>query len=118
MFFFSRLTTRTRLYLMLLFPMMGLTYFSITSAISAFNTKEDAAYLGKTMNVSVVIAGTLIHELQKERGMSAGFIELRGSKFGPELAEQRKKRMQNWPIYLQCQRSVPGYAEKRVASPE
>ena len=106
MLFFSRLTTRTRLCLMLLFPMMGLTYFSITSAISAFNTKEDAAYLGKTMNVSVA-AGTLIHELQKERGMSAGFIGSRGSKFGPELAEQRKKRMQNWPIYLQCQRSVP-----------
>ncbi len=90
MLFFSRLTTRTRLCLMLLFPMMGLTYFSITSAISAFNTKEDAAYLGKTMNVSVA-AGTLIHELQKERGMSAGFIGSRGSKFGPELAEQRKK---------------------------
>nr|MBP8276837.1 nitrate- and nitrite sensing domain-containing protein [Propionivibrio sp.] len=35
----------------------------------------------------------LIHELQKERGMSAGFIGSRGSKFGPELAEQRKKRM-------------------------
>ena len=59
MLFFSRLTTRTRLCLMLLFPMMGLTYFSITSAISAFNTKEDAAYLGKTMNVSVA-AGTLM----------------------------------------------------------
>jgi methyl-accepting chemotaxis protein len=34
-------------------------------------------------------ASSLVHELQKERGMSAGFIGSKGTKFRPELAVQR-----------------------------
>jgi methyl-accepting chemotaxis protein len=34
-------------------------------------------------------ASSLVHELQKERGMSAGFIGSKGTRFRPELAVQR-----------------------------
>lgn len=33
----------------------------------------------------------LVHETQKERGMSAGFLDSKGEKFGDKLLEQRKK---------------------------
>jgi len=33
----------------------------------------------------------VVHETQKERGMSAGFLGSKGEKFGEKLAEQRKK---------------------------
>lgn len=35
-------------------------------------------------------AGELVHELQRERGMSAGYFGSQGQRFGPELAAQRK----------------------------
>jgi methyl-accepting chemotaxis protein len=34
--------------------------------------------------------GNLVHELQRERGMSAGFLGSKGTKFATELPEQRK----------------------------
>ena len=42
-----------------------------------------------------VAASTLAHELQKERGMSAGFIASNGGKFGLELREQRSRSDQS-----------------------
>lgn len=36
-----------------------------------------------------MISGSLAHELQKERGLSAGFIGSKGAKFGDTLLSQR-----------------------------
>ncbi|MDZ4253381.1 MAG: nitrate- and nitrite sensing domain-containing protein, partial [Sulfuritalea sp.] len=38
---------------------------------------------------SVVAVSNLVHELQKERGLSAGFIGSKGAKFAEELKQQR-----------------------------
>lgn len=90
MFLFSRLTVRTRLYLLLLIPILGLIYFSSTSAIENFGLKQESVALQHMMRAAVA-GGSAIHEMQKERGLSAGFIGSRGGRFRSELQEQRAK---------------------------
>lgn len=45
-----------------------------------------------------VKAGALIHELQKERGLTAGYLKSQGTKFKDELAAQRQKSDQQVTI--------------------
>jgi len=73
---------------MLLFPVLGLAYFAISSAVSNFQIKEASVRLQQTMANSVQ-ASAAIHELQRERGMSAGFLGSKGARFARELIEQR-----------------------------
>lgn len=87
---FNRLSTRARLYLMLFFPLLGLAYFSISSAVNSFRLKEGADHLQESMQMSVA-TGAAIHELQKERGLSAGYLASKGSKLVSELNAQRQK---------------------------
>lgn len=70
-------------------PFMGLLYFSISS-LSIKNEKlqninKFEKYLEFTKRASL-----LIHELQKERGLSAGFIGSSGKTFNKQLNEQIK----------------------------
>ncbi|MGB6319683.1 MAG: nitrate- and nitrite sensing domain-containing protein, partial [Litorimonas sp.] len=45
------------------------------------------------------IVNALVHELQKERGMSAGFVSSRGAKFESELQAQRRNVDSAWKGY-------------------
>lgn len=85
---FSHLSIRARLLLMLLFPLLGLVFFSASNGVANYRQVQQATHLGALLEVSVATSG-LIHELQKERGLSAGFIGAKGAKFAPELTAQR-----------------------------
>ncbi|MDD5241887.1 MAG: methyl-accepting chemotaxis protein [Sulfuricella sp.] len=83
------LKTRTKLVVMAAIPTLALLYFS---ANGVFEKSQVAASMGRLeslVDVSVKI-GAMAHELQKERGMSAGFISSKGAKFADELPAQRK----------------------------
>lgn len=78
----------TKLFCMLLLPLLGLLIFAVR------DVSEKVAYLqemkqAKTLTTLAVSASGLIHELQKERGFTAGFIASKGEKFRAELARQR-----------------------------
>src|SRR5487761_214293 len=86
---FTQLTTRTKLLLIVLVPLLGLLYFSVNSILEKSAVSKEMSSLESLVSLSVKI-GNLAHELQKERGMTAGFIGSDGSKFSSELQEQRK----------------------------
>ena len=56
--------------------------------MSSLNDITRLERLSSQVQLSVVYS-ELVHELQKERGMTAGFIGSNGSKFGDKLAAQR-----------------------------
>jgi len=85
---FSKLKMRTKLILLVVVPLLGLLYFSITSTIEKANVSSEMGKLESLVTLSVKI-GTLAHELQKERGMTAGFLGSQGVKFASELPAQR-----------------------------
>jgi len=60
--------------------------FMVTSAVGRMN---EAGTVADRVETAPVISA-LVHELQKERGMSAVYISSRGARFGAELRGQRQ----------------------------
>jgi len=85
---FSTLKMRTKLILIVAVPLLGLLYFSISSSIEKAVIAREMGKLESLVGLSVKI-GDLAHELQKERGMTAGFLGSQGVKFASELPAQR-----------------------------
>jgi methyl-accepting chemotaxis protein len=85
---FSSLSMRTKLVLIVLIPLLGLLYFSISSTLEKAAISREMGKLESLVGLSVKIGG-LAHELQKERGMTAGFLGSNGVKFASELPVQR-----------------------------
>jgi len=54
-----------------------------------WQTAENLANLDSLAQTAPIVSG-LIHEMQKERGYSAGFIGSKGSNFAPNLTKQRQ----------------------------
>jgi methyl-accepting chemotaxis protein len=86
---FKNLAIRTKLLLLLLLPVLGLLYFSGLELFSNYTTMQEMRKTEHLVGLSVRTGG-LVHELQKERGLSSGFINAKGEKFKDELGKQRQ----------------------------
>ena len=87
---FSQLSIKTKMVMvMALIVLVGGA--SVVSSIIELSLARSAFEKTKQLvSLSEDIA-LLVHETQKERGMSAGFLDSKGEKFGDKLLEQRKK---------------------------
>jgi methyl-accepting chemotaxis protein len=83
-----RLKLRFKLAILLAFPLLGLLFFAIRLAQ---DRAEEARRVAKVQELSelAVRAGALVHELQRERGSSAGFIGSKGATFSDVLQTNR-----------------------------
>ncbi len=84
----NNLKIKHKLQLLLLLPILGIIILSVK--ISLDRHHEYIQY--NMLNHSVILSNkitTLVHELQKERGMTAGFLGSKGEKFKVELPKQR-----------------------------
>jgi methyl-accepting chemotaxis protein len=68
---------------------MGLLFFSGYVVIAEQRAASDMGRVLELAQLAPEISA-LVHEMQKERGASAGFIASKGSKFARKLPEQRK----------------------------
>ncbi len=81
---------RLKLILMATIPTLALLYFAGTGVFERLSVSKDMVKLELLVDVSVKV-GALVHDMQKERGMSASFIGSKGAKFASELPVQRAK---------------------------
>ncbi|MBF0320893.1 MAG: nitrate- and nitrite sensing domain-containing protein [Nitrospirae bacterium] len=81
---------KTKLVLLLILPLAGFLYFSITGIADRYVALKEMKSL-HTLAALATNISALVHEAQKERGMTAGFIGSKGSKFTTELPAQRTK---------------------------
>jgi methyl-accepting chemotaxis protein len=79
---------RSKLILMAAIPALALLYFAGSGVLERLSLSKEMVKLESLVEVSVKI-GALVHEMQKERGMSASFISSNGGKFVAELPVQR-----------------------------
>ena len=79
----------TRISLSLVLPLVGLLLFSGYTAAINFKTASEMGELRELALLAPTISA-LVHEMQKERGASAGFIGSKGTKFTKKLPDQRK----------------------------
>ncbi len=85
----SRLMFRQKLFLLLVPALLGLIYFAGDSIFADMDQRRSAAAIEPLVELTAKNS-QLVHELQKERGATAGFIGSGGKKFGDILSQQRK----------------------------
>ncbi|MCF6344171.1 MAG: nitrate- and nitrite sensing domain-containing protein [Devosiaceae bacterium] len=83
----KNISVKMRILALCLVPILGLLYVGYGQLKSEFKLANDAKSTALLVSLIPSISG-LVHELQKERGMSAGFIAAKGAKFVKELPVQ------------------------------
>ncbi len=85
---FENITIKTRIIILILVPMLVIAFSAMTKIIDANNAHNKNSALAHTVELSTKISA-LVHEMQKERGASAGFIGSKGKKFQNIVENQR-----------------------------
>ncbi len=80
---------KTKLLFIVLLPLIGLLVLASIKISILQDQMHTQTQLVKLMDISVA-SSNLVHELQKERGASAGFLNSKGKKFGDTLLKQRQ----------------------------
>jgi len=86
----SRLSVKAKLIVILILPLIGLAYFSCASLLQCIQTRSEMKTMDQLSTLSVR-SSALIHELQKERGMTSLFVSSKGTQYRDELGSQRSK---------------------------
>ena len=85
----NSITINQKLFFLTMVSVMVLLYYAISSALNSYERHTELDAIHDTIELATVSA-TLVHETQKERGYTAGFLGSKGSKFSSELNSQRE----------------------------
>ncbi|HLK56132.1 MAG TPA: nitrate- and nitrite sensing domain-containing protein [Chthonomonadaceae bacterium] len=86
----TNLRVRNKLLLLLAFPLAGLLYFSLIQVVGKSHVQSSMQTLEAQAALAVRLSA-VVHETQKERGLSSLFLGSHGTKSGEELKAQRAK---------------------------
>jgi signal transduction histidine kinase/CheY-like chemotaxis protein/HPt (histidine-containing phosphotransfer) domain-containing protein len=87
--YIDNMTFRSRLVLLLFFPVCSMLYFSVIGVIEKGQTYLTTSQVNQQVGLSILV-GNLVHELQKERGLTSGYISSARKKYGEELIAHRR----------------------------
>ena len=99
----ANMKIKSKLIVMLVFPLVGLLYFSANGVWEKWGQIQEMQSLETLSGLAVKVAA-FVHESQKERGLTGGFVGSKGAKFTSELPAQRldtDKRMAELKMALQ-----------------
>ncbi|MDG3088809.1 methyl-accepting chemotaxis protein [Vibrio hannami] len=102
-----RLSVRQKLIAVVAPILIAVIYFSGAQVLGVKEKQNSASVIYQFVELSAYNS-RLVHELQKERGMSAGYIGSKGKKFGDKLPSQRKetdKRLADLESYISQNKS-------------
>ncbi len=100
--FLYKLSLKMKLLLLLSLPLLGLLVFSTMQSYQNYDTYTKMDKIEKLAILSTKISA-FVHETQKERGMTAGYIGSKGAKFKDKLPTQREnsnKRYNSLKTYV------------------
>jgi len=83
----NKISISKKIMLMLIFPLLGLIYFSFTSVSDRTDVANEMNSVAPLANLAVELS-RLVHETQKERGATAGYLGSKGKKFSDILPAQ------------------------------
>jgi len=86
--FINKLSIRVKLFLIFIIPTLALVYQIGTSVIEKNRVVNEVYVLQDALELSVKMS-SLVHETQKERGATAGFLSSKGTKFVDTLTNQK-----------------------------
>jgi methyl-accepting chemotaxis protein len=96
-------TIKQKLFFMTLIPVFVLVYYALNHAYMEYQNHHRATLLQESIEIGI-LCSNLVHELQKERGYTAGYLGSKGVKFSNELPSQHdatQRLIQNLKEHLQ-----------------
>lgn len=87
--FIKNLSLKIKLLLIVAFPLGAYLFSSGVNLLDDYSLQSSSNAVYELSSLSTQISA-LVHELQKERGASAGFLGSKGTKFGSKLTAQRR----------------------------
>lgn len=88
----------TRILVLCLIPMLALLGLGLVKLNDEWQRKIEASFIENVVALAPAISN-LVHELQKERGMSAGFIGSQGVSFAQDIENQRRQTDQQLAVF-------------------
>ena len=88
--FVENLAVSKKLAILFLFPLVALLTVSLYDIQESYNRYRVNKELKEAITLSIYMSA-LVHEIQKERGASAGYLGSKGTKFGTILHSQREQ---------------------------
>ncbi|AZQ83978.1 methyl-accepting chemotaxis protein [Colwellia sp. Arc7-635] len=85
---FSDISFKNKIFILLALPLLGFLWLSILTIKQNYTVNQEMENLAQLTRLSITY-GELVHELQKERGTTAGFLGSKGKEFDSELSKQR-----------------------------
>ena len=85
----KKMTIKNRLFVLALVACFGLFLISVKLIYNEYSLKNEYYNLKELVVLSTKIS-KLVHETQKERGMTAGFLGSKGKKFATKIVTQRE----------------------------
>ncbi|MDK2065060.1 nitrate- and nitrite sensing domain-containing protein, partial [Aliarcobacter butzleri] len=98
----SKLSIKQKLILIMLIPFVLIILLTTKVIYDSFDVTRNLKALDEVINLSTKI-GALVHETQKERGLTAGFLGSKGKSFRNELLAEKietDKRISEFKIFL------------------
>ena len=84
----KNITINQKLFFMTMVSVMVLLFYAVSGGISSYKDNTNLHNLRDIIEYSTV-SSALVHEIQKERGYTAGFLGSKGAKFSSKLKQQR-----------------------------
>jgi methyl-accepting chemotaxis protein len=85
---FSDISFKNKIFILLALPLIGFLWFSILTIKQSYIVNNQMKNLTELTQLSISYS-ELVHELQKERGTTAGFLGSKGETFATRLNKQR-----------------------------
>ena len=85
---FHRIPMRRKFLLTLLLPLLALAWFAGNGIVDRQRLAANMVEV-ESLTRLARLAGDLVHEIQRERGMTSGYLGSRGGEFGNRLSAQR-----------------------------
>jgi len=87
---FSDISFGKKIFILLAAPILGFLFISLNTIYQSVSIVSSMNELAQLARLSTSYS-ELVHELQKERGMTAGYLGSKGAKFGDKLKQQRSE---------------------------
>ncbi len=103
--FLNNFEIKGKLLLLVSFPLIALLYFSGHAVYNSYITGKNVQDATLLTNLATKISA-LVHETQKERGMTAGYLGSKGTKFADKLPNQRKLTNKVYKEFLKFNKTI------------
>lgn len=106
---FADISFKSKLMLLLAIPLLGFIWMTVASFVQHWSNYHEMQNINQLTELAVV-SNKLVHEIQKERGLTAGYLGAKGNAFGEQLTTQRQQldaTQQQRAQYLQQTHQFP-----------